>query len=398
MPRFDVARVPERLAQVIAIGLLGAGLAGCTTLGSSGPSAGRIKRVAAAQPIDNGIVILPLTAEVAQHALAANRAKLFSEVLGDGAPGDTVIGRGDAIDVSIWEAPPAVLFGSIVGDPVVGQAAQLGRTTSLPQQMIDSTGRITIPFAGSILAAGRTTRQVEQEIVARLQGKAHAPQAIVRLVRNETSNVTVVGDVATSGRIALTARVERLLDALASAGGTKQPVGKTTIQITRGPQVASMPLEDIIRDPRQNIRLQADDVVTALFQPYSFTALGAVLNNAEIPFEGTGITLSQALGRVGGLLDNRADVRGVFIFRFERPDALPPQLVSGARTTPDGRIPVIYRINLQDPASFFIAQSFPIHDKDVFYVSNAPGVDLQKFVSVISSTAFSVVGLTQAVR
>jgi polysaccharide export outer membrane protein len=264
--------------------------------------------------------------------------------------------------------------------------------------MVDSDGAINIPFAGSIPAAGRTTQQIEREIERRLAGMAHQPQVIVRLVRNSSANVTVVGDVTNSTRVPLTAKGERLLDVLASAGGVKQPVGKMTIQVTRGDRVATLPLETIIKDPRQNIRVQADDVVTALFQPYSFTALGAVGSNSEVNFEATGLTLSQALGRIGGLVDSRADVKGVFIFRLEDPAALDPLIVAGARTTPDGKIPVIYKINLKDPATFFVAQGFPIHNKDVLYVSNAPLADLQKFVNVVSSWAFSVVGLSNAVR
>ena len=69
---------------------------------------------------------------------------------------------------------------------------------------------------------------------------------------------------------ALTPRGERLLDALAGAGGVRQPADKITIQITRAGQVVALPLDSIIRDPRQNIRLQTDDVVAAIYQPYSF--------------------------------------------------------------------------------------------------------------------------------
>jgi polysaccharide export outer membrane protein len=66
-----------------------------------------------------------------------------------------------------------------------------------------------------------------------------------------------------------------------------------------------MPLIEIIRDPRQNIHLRSGDVVTALFQSNSFTALGASGRNEEIDFEAQGITLAQALGRIGGLQDMR---------------------------------------------------------------------------------------------
>ena len=264
--------------------------------------------------------------------------------------------------------------------------------------MVGPEGTITVPFAGAIPAVGRTPQQVAADIVRRLAGKANQPQLIVRRIGNATTGVTIVGDVTNSVRLPLTAKGEKLLDALAAAGGTKQAIGKMTLQLTRGGQVASLPLDYIIRNPAQNIRLQADDVVTVLYQPYSFTALGAVGNNAEINFESTGITLSQALGRIGGLQDNRADIKGVFVFRLEDPANLEPLPVGERRLTPDGKVPVIYRVDLHNPASLFIAQTFPIHNKDVIYVSNAPGVDFQKFANIVSSTVFSIVNIGNAVK
>ena len=58
-----------------------------------------------------------------------------------------------------------------------------------------------------------------------------------------------------------------------------------TLQVTRGNQVKAMALDTIIRDPKQNIVLQPGDVITALFQPLSFTVLGATGKNEEINFE-----------------------------------------------------------------------------------------------------------------
>jgi polysaccharide biosynthesis/export protein len=198
--------------------------------------------------------------------------------------------------------------------------------------------------------------------------------------------------------VPLTARGERILDILATAGGVRQPVGKMTVQITRGMKVSSLPLETVIRDPRQNVRLEPDDVMTLLYQPYSFTALGAIGRNDELPFEATGLTLAQALGRISGLQDSRADVKGVFIFRFENPEALDPAIRSTVHPTPDGKVPVIYRINMKDPSSLFLAQSFPIRNKDVLYVSNAPLADIQKFVSVIYSTFLPIATTATTLR
>lgn len=119
----------------------------------------------------------------------------------------------------------------------------------------------------------------------------------------------------------LTPKGERLLDAIALAGGVKQAVNKITLQISRQGLVKTMSLDRVIQDPTQNIRLNPGDVITAFYQPFSFTALGATGKNDEINFEAPGISLTQALGRIGGVQDSRADVKGVFVFRFEEPDA-----------------------------------------------------------------------------
>jgi polysaccharide export outer membrane protein len=370
-------------------------LAGCAMLPSSGPSTRAIKSEAGSESAVNAPVqIVDVNEAVARSLLAATSATSFSAALGDGIPVGSIVGKGDVLDIAIWEAPPAALFGAFVaGDPSLSSAMAgaplIARNGALPEQMVGVDGMIRVPFAGTIPAAGRTLQQIAAEIQARLKGKAHDPQVIVRLARNVATNVTVVGEVANSVRMPLTAKGERLLDALASAGGVRQPVGKMTIQITRGDRVDAMPLSAVIRDPQQNIRLQADDVVTLLFQPYSFTVLGAARKNEEVPFEGTGLTLSQALGRVGGLEDQRADPRGVFIFRFEKPQHF-EQNGQGLALTPEGRVPVIYRVDMRNPATLFVAQSFPIKDKDVIYISNAPLADFSKFLQAVSQIVYPI--------
>ena len=83
---------------------------------------------------------------------------------------------------------------------------------------------------------------------------------------------------------------------------------------------------------------------------------------------------------------------GVFIFRYEEPLVLG---VAGENPslTPDGKVPVIYRVDLKDPRSFFAAQGFPIRNKDVLYVSNAPASELQKFLNILTSVVFTAQGL-----
>jgi len=360
-------------------------LSGCSFLPAGGPGSRTINRSADRMVGENAIRVIDLDAAVAKQVAASTVQASFAETLGDGTPVGSLISRGDIVSVELWEAPPAVLFGG--GIVNLGAGATASPRSQLTEQMVDTEGKISIPFVGLVQAAGRTPAQLGQVIEKGLSGKAHAPQALVRIITSASRTVTVMGEVNNSSRVPLTPKGERLLDVLASVGGTRQPVGKMTVQVTRDSRTVSMPLERVVTNPPENIRLQPDDLVTALYQPYSFTALGATGRNEEIPFEATGITLSQALGRVSGLQDMRANVSGVFIFRMESPAAL-------GNDANGEKIPVIYRIDLRNPALFFVAQSFPLRNQDILYVSNAPLADLQKFVNVIASSVLPVVTIS----
>ena len=385
----------RRMARVgcgcTASALLAFFLTGCSSypawLPASGPSAEEVTvQEAAALPIP----VIDVTEGVARQVAEVDRRDRFGQVFADNQPIGYRVGPGDVLEVSIWEAPPAALFGVATLDPRSG--AMSSRVTALPEQMISHEGQINVPFAGSIAAAGKSPQQIEAEIARRLKGKANQPQVMVRVIRNATSNVTVVGEVAQSQRMPLTAKGERLLDAIAAAGGVRQPVNKVTVQLVRGTKVASMPLDRVVQAPGDNVLLAPGDVVTVNFQPLSFTALGATGKNEEINFEAQGISLAQALARAGGVQDARADVRGVFVFRFEDPKALDARLRVGPMT-PDGRAPVVYRLNLKNPASLLVAQNFPIRNKDVVYVANAPAAELQKFMNIVTSSVFSAANL-----
>ena len=114
----------------------------------------------------------------------------------------------------MWEAPPAALFGAAVIDPRAGLTST--RQTTLPEQIVNVDGVINVPFAGAVPVVGKMPQQIEVEIARRLSGKANQPQVLVRVIRNATQNVTVVGEVTASTRMPpamarrITAAVTRL--------------------------------------------------------------------------------------------------------------------------------------------------------------------------------------------
>lgn len=368
-------------------------LSACSTMPgwipADGPSREQVQGLANVE-VASGVHLIKVHDGLARRLADAKKLDQFNHVFSTTADNHYLIGPGDIVEVAVWETPPAMLFGSIELNPTSGPVTT--HAITLPPQMVTADGTISIPFAGYIPVQGRTTQEIEREITRRLQGKAHLPQVLVRVVQNNTSNVTVVGDVAQSTLMPLTPKGERLLDALARSGGVTQPVNRVAIQLTRHNTTATMALDAIIRDPQQNIVLQPGDVLTALHQPQSFTVLGATGKNEEITFEAQGISLAQALARAGGLDDRRADARGVFVFRFEDPGLV---LDTGTRTLDDsahhikmdeeGRIPVVYEVDLRDAASLFVARHFPMQDQDLVYVANSPAAELTKFLNMIGA-------------
>jgi polysaccharide export outer membrane protein len=388
----------QLLTKLACLALSAILLAGCSTFFSSiGPSGKDIKNAADGRSLPP-VQVVDVNEEVTRRLTAQRSRHLFSEVLSNRPDRLQPIGSGDFLAVTIWEAAPATLFGSVQVNPMGIPAPSL--PTTLPEQPVDGEGCITVPFAGRIPAAGKTLPEIAAEIKERLAKKANQPEVLVLLTRNLSSTVTVVGEVTISTRVPLTAAHERLLDALAVAAGVKQPVNKTTIQITRGASVYALPLETIIQDPKQNVSLQSGDVITALFQPLSFTALGATGKNDEINFETQGISLAQALARSGALIDSRSNPSGVFVFRLEKKstetESRPAE--DATMTTAQGLVPVIYRVDLKDPRSLFWIQNFPIKDKDVLYVSNAPAAELQKFLNLLFTLAYPVLTGVEAGR
>jgi polysaccharide export outer membrane protein len=369
--------VLSRLLLLPGLCLLSVLSGGCAAMPHAGVSRSQVQQAESSGSVE-GIVLKRVDGTLARKLGESKNFKPFGEIFGGAGPRSYLIGPGDTIEITVWETPPSILFGGVALDPKVGALSTSAET--LPAQMVMDDGSISMPFAGRIKVDGRSVREIEKDITARLQGKANNPQVMVRVSGNPTSQVSVIGDVAKSANMSLTPKRERLLDTLAGVGGVTQSVTHMSLQLSRAGVTAGMPLDSIVRDPKQNIFLLPGDVLTALFQPWAFSVLGATGKNQEIPFEARGISLAQALARSGGLDDNRADPGGVFVFRFE--DA---QLVDEptAQLPVNGKVPVVYQVNFNDPGAFFVTQNFPVQDKDVIYVANMPSAELAKFLRMI---------------
>ena len=298
---------------------------------------------------------------------------------------EPTIGAGDTVAVTIWEAPGGVLFAS---NSITSVPSTTGtRSSTIPDQVVGRDGAITVPFAGRVQVAGQTTRAVEASIRKALTGKASDAQVVVNVTHAVSSSVTVTGEVANSARVTLSVGGDRILDVIAASGGLRAPINETYVELTRGQSVARVPLIRVTNDPRENIYLRANDTLALVRAPQKFLVYGATGSNAEIPFDADGITLAEALAKAGGLLDYRSDPGGVFVFRYEPADLVRTIRPDSVLAQVEPTVPVVYRLDLRNAEGFFLAQKFPIANRDVIYVSSAPLTDVQKVLGVVNSVS-----------
>lgn len=333
-------------------------LGGCATLPSSGPTARDITR---AQQQLGGFTIVDVDATVLAQALSSQstgRGQLATLAL----PGEVDrVGPGDVLQISVYEVGAALFSGR--GSSTSGVMPTSGTGEALPQVTVGRDGRITLPWVGRIMAQGKSTDDLSEELSRLYRRNSENPQVLVSIRDNVNNTVVVQGDVRKPGRLPLTLARERVLDAIAIAGGASNPSVDSVVKISRAGESAEQPLSMIEPGSTDDVTLLPQDRVSVAFRPRSFTVLGASGKVAEVPFENVRVSLVEAIGRGGGPSDDKADPAAIFVFRYE-PAAFDGEPLPGSR-------PVAYRLNLRDAPSYFLAQRFEMRPRDVLYIANA---------------------------
>jgi polysaccharide export outer membrane protein len=364
-------------------------LGGCGLLPVSGPATMDIlsgQRDATSLPY----AIVKVTPKVVD-VLSKNAPRLI--VFNDRSrPRDITFGIGDIVSITIFESSSGGLF--IPGEGGV----RPGNFITIPNQPVDVHGNISIPYAGTVRALGRTQVQVQDAIVGALKNRAIEPQVIASLVEQKTSMITVLGE-GRSARIPATTTPERLLDVISRAGMATPTVNatgasgaggsETWVLLERNGRRAIAPFGALVYEPVNNIYVHPNDTIYLYREPQSYLAFGAVGVQQQLSFGTWRISLAEAISKAGGLLDTQADPSSVFLYRGEARDTAE---ALGIDCSPYNgpMIPVIYTINLRDPAGYFLASSMEMRNKDIIYVSNAFTVESTKFMTYVNTVLTTV--------
>jgi polysaccharide biosynthesis/export protein len=351
------------------------GSAGCSIMPSSGPQDFSVRSGATALGPQYGLVKLnPSVIDILKEYGPGALAGTFPD---KSRPKDITFGIGDTVSVSIFEAAAGGLF-------IPAEAGvRPGNFVQLPNQNVDTSGNISVPYAGAIKASGRTPSQIQQDIVKAIGNRAIEPQAIVALITQNTSLISVLGEVNTPSRLVGNAAGERVLDLISRAGGLKDQGYESWVTLERGNKRATVPFGALIYQPDNNVWVHPGDTIYVYREPQVFLAFGASGQQGQFPFNMWKISMTQAMAIAGGLLDVQAEPAGVYVYRRE-PRELAERIGVDCSKFTGPFVPVVYNVNFRDPAGYFLATKFEMRDKDVLFAANAATVDTAKIFQLIN--------------
>jgi polysaccharide export outer membrane protein len=372
-------------AAIVLAGMFASG--GCAILPVSGPNAIDVK-TGQKDPtsVNYGLVkVTPEAVRVLAEFEPQGIAGAFRDVR---PPPEIKYGIGDVVSVTIFEAAAGGLFIPIEA------GVRPGNFVTLPNQPVDTHGNISVPYAGAIRAAGRTPTQVQAEIVEKIKNRAIEPQAVVALQNQNTSLISVLGEVNQPNRFPAQPAGEHILDAITRAGGIKDHGYESWVVLERQGKRAAVPFGDLIYTPANNIWIWPGDTVYVYREPQTFLAFGAAGQQGQFKFDAWRITLAEAVAKAGGLLDLQADPESVFLYR-RLPRAEAEHLgVDRAKFGQAQTVPVIFTMSFRDPAGYFLATKIQMQNKDVIFAANAQAVEITKFLAFIATIANTATAVT----
>jgi polysaccharide biosynthesis/export protein len=360
--------------------LIGAALLGaCSLMPTSGPASYDVKSERAYEPDSLPYAVVRVTQE-SEGIIAEFNPRISGTFPDRRAPKELRFGVGDIVGVSIFESSSGGLF-------IPPEASvRPGNFIDLRNQPVNTKGYISIPYAArKILAKDKTPDEVEAEIVEALKDRAIDPQAVVTLVEQRTSLISVLGDVNTPSRFPATPEGEKLLDVLTRAGGPKSQGYDSWVIVERDKKRGLAPFGALIYEPSNNIWIHPHDTIYLYREPQTFVVFGASGTQGMFPFDAWRLSLAEAMAKAGGLQDQQADPASVFIYRGETRE-LAARLGINCDRFKGPIIPIIYHMNLRDPTGYFLTTAFQMRNKDVIYAPNNPTVDAAKAMIFFQNT------------
>ena len=303
-------------------------------------------------PIDDLVAVYPITLSLLNRLQAPQvYSSSNPELARQQAAYRYRIGRGDVLNIMVWDFPQA----NISND----HSSPTNNGT-----WVDEQGYIFYPLVGKVSVRGKTLSEVQALLTQRLRRYNRNPQVDVNMAQFRSQRVSVAGAVNKPGQLPITNVPMTILDAVNHSGGFNELANTAAIKWTHNGVDHTLSLADIVRngDLNQNQLLSDGDII--YIPPVTDTnvyLMGEVGKQQAIGFGTNGLSLTEALSKAEGLNQVTARATGVWVIRNQTTE------------TPNGSKPItVYQLNLTDASAFALGAQFKLQPQDVVYVTTAP--------------------------
>ena len=254
------------------------------------------------------------------------------------SPGDTLI-------ITVWDHPELT---TPAGSQQ--QAITNGR-------QVQSDGTLFYPYAGKMNVSGMTVEQVRGTLEKKLARYLKDPQIDVNVV-GYGGSVSLQGAFTSTAPQDTTTVPQTLAKVIGRAGVDVNNADLSGLVLTRDGRNYNIDLDAINRDgAAQDIYLKPGD---RLYLPYNdrkeVYVVGEAREPKAIPFKTTDLTLTQALGRAGGLNPETSKGSAVYVVRGMDDQGNPAS---------------VFNLDASNPAAYAVASRFHLRAGDVVWIGPA---------------------------
>ena len=259
------------------------------------------------------------------------------------------IGAGDTLYITVWDHPELT------------SPAGIQQQTVANGRFVRSDGTLFYPYIGAVKVAGMTIEQLRQALTSKLSTFVKDPQVDVNVVGYNSQHVLVQGAFIKTDPQSITAVPLTLWEALGTATINNNQANITDLILSRDGHDYHLDLAALndAKSIARDIYLKSGD---RLFLPYNDTrevyVMGEVVRPMAVNF-GTAdaLSLTQALGRVGGLNPLTSSGKQVYVIR-------------GANDL-DNAPAKVFQLDAHSPSAFALGDQFRVKAGDVVFVGPA---------------------------
>lgn len=302
--------------------------------------------------------VVPITPKLIAMERASHQAFAIPEALLSYQPESYRIGPGDSLYITVWEHPELT-------SPAGSQ-----QQTAANGRLVRPDGSLFYPYVGTIKADGLTVEELRQEITGKLTKYIEKPQVDINVVSYGSQRVTINGAFMNTAPQPITVIPLTLGQAIGAAGTNADLADLSDLVLSRDGHDYHINLDALSqnRESSKDIYLKGGDRV---YMPYGdrheVYVLGEVTQPKAIPFKTSDMTLTQALGRVGGLMQTTSKGKAVYVIRG----------VEDMEKAPA----TIYQLDASLGSAYAVASQFSVHPGDVVFVGPAGITRWNRFIS-----------------